>query len=271
MLVRALGPGDVGKTRDVSGKPWKKYCKVLVFSDELKERDAKNMNVKGLSSDFVDVIKSEDIRNDLIEIAKNEPTGVVSTLVNLGKLAKDVTNIPNMLFYSKLEKFLQGTGNIEYEKRIKFISKFVNGQEILFVGKLLYIIDKIDDENKSLILSNLLRSLCYENIDIGMFFRLSNIVNNTTLEDLAYLLKNQSTSGFTLDLNVDSLCKAGLMQKTSMGAVNTYEISFLGNLLLQNGLAYGDLPNILESQDVFFSKIPITINEAEVKSIAVFG
>lgn len=98
MLVRALGPGDVGKTRDVSGKPWKKYCKVLVFSDELKERDAKNMNVKGLSSDFVDVIKSEDIRNDLIEIAKNEPTGVVSTLVNLGKLAKDVTNIPNMLF-----------------------------------------------------------------------------------------------------------------------------------------------------------------------------
>ena len=34
------------------------------------------MNIKELLSDCVEVIKSADIRNDLIEIAKDEPTGV---------------------------------------------------------------------------------------------------------------------------------------------------------------------------------------------------
>ena len=195
----------------------------------------------------------------------------VTTLVNLGNLAKDVKNIPNMLFYSKLEKFLSGIGEIEYEKRIKFISKFVNGQEDIFAGKVLHIIDKIDDENKSLILANLFRCLCYENINLSMYFRLCNIVNNTILEDLAYLLSNEKTVLFTLNLNVDTLCKIGLIQKTSMGTVNNYEILGLGNLLLQCGLAYGDLPNILESQDAFFSNDSIPIEETAIKSIAIFG
>ena len=226
------------------------------------------MNINELSADFVNIIKSEDIKNDLIEIAKVEP--IISSLINLARLAKDTVNIPNMLFYSKLEKFLFGVCDIEFEKRINFMSKYINEKEDLFVEKIIFIIDKIDDKNKSLIIANLFRSLFYENIDLGLFFRLCDIVNDCMLEDLSYLLKNKDTDIHTLNLNIDSLCKVGLIQRTLMGTTNKYEISFLGYKLLENGLAYGDLPSILKSQEAYFSKEILQLKETEVKTIATF-
>ncbi len=52
------------------------------------------------------------------------------------------------------------------------------------------IIDKIDDNRKTEIHANLTRALMQEFLDINIFFRLVNVLNNTIYEDLIFLENN---------------------------------------------------------------------------------
>lgn len=229
-----------------------------------------NKNLLEKTSDtFLGIIKQPSIKDFLKSMLEKTPDLLSKNPISYFLIFKEVTNISisDCIFYSKLDKFFRGIEDIDYETRIKFISKHINGKESAFAKKVITNIDLIDDEDKAELIANLQRALFYEKIDTGLFFRLIFAVRDTAYEDLYYLLSNKDKSEFTLDLSVDFLCKSGLMYNYSIGDntwgalknSNKYMISELGRFLIDTSLNYGDTPQLLKNNITFFSEKPIGV------------
>lgn len=90
-------------------------------------------SINQINNDIITVLKSEVSFRDLIDgteiiggMAIGEP---LSALKFLSKCIEVGGNITNLLFYNKLQDFLNNVSEIPYEKRIKFITEHVNGKE----------------------------------------------------------------------------------------------------------------------------------------------
>ncbi|MBU4185631.1 MAG: hypothetical protein KKC23_05425 [Proteobacteria bacterium] len=114
-------------------------------------------------------------------IAKEIP--IIGTVIGFGKAAMGIKEI---LFLKKIIYFISELKNISATKRHEMIDKIDNsGKFRTKVGeKLLYIIDKCDDHEKSQITARLFSAFLSEIISYEEFLRASYIVDQVILEDL---------------------------------------------------------------------------------------
>ncbi len=139
----------------------------------LKDSDLQNVTI-ALTEVFADSLMEKGI-------AKEIP--IIGTVIGFGKAAMGIKEI---LFLKKIIYFISELKNISATKRHEMIDKIDNsGKFRTKVGeKLLYIIDKCDDHEKSQITARLFSAFLSEIISYEEFLRASYIVDQVILEDL---------------------------------------------------------------------------------------
>lgn len=143
----------------------------------LKDSDLQNITT-GLA---------EALLESLIEdgIAKDIP--IIGTIVGLGKVA---LGIKERLFLKKIIYFISELRNIPSSKRKQMVDNIdSSGEFSTRVGeKLLHIIDKCEDHEKSQIVARLFAAFIDQKLSYKEFLRSSSIVERTMLEDLSWFI-----------------------------------------------------------------------------------
>lgn len=202
---------------------------------------------------FSDSLVSETLKEELPVVAASSAGVIVDTVqsnpvsavTNLASILLSTRNIANMFLLKKLLRFLSGISDMTLDKRVRFSSKYIDGNENEFAEKLLIIIEKLDDLSKANILANLFRSLSDETIDINMFMRLSNALANTLIEDLLFLEKNDDKTRLEYNCHSDTLLNNGYYRRSralfpGSGDSKDFacEVTALGKKMVQCGLRY---------------------------------
>jgi hypothetical protein len=143
----------------------------------LKNSDLQNVTIS-LAEVFMDRLMKEGI-------AKEIP--IIGTIIGAGKAT---IGIKESLFLKKIIYFISELKNISATKRHKMISEIDNsGKFRSKVGeKLLYIIDKCDDHEKSQIIARLFSAFLLEIISYDEFLRASHIIDQVMNEDLKWFV-----------------------------------------------------------------------------------
>jgi len=122
--------------------------------------------------------------------------------------------ITESFFTRKLLRFLFEIKNIPLEEREKFIAKLESKNETRKAGeKLLIVLNRIDDTEKAAIIGRIFKKTILGKIDFNDFNRLSNIIDNTYIEDLKVLKNNEFLQYINDDIK-SNLYKTGLLNQT---------------------------------------------------------
>lgn len=196
-------------------------------------------------NDAIVLFKSDSISNSIDEIKTN----IISDSVNLLPMVysqtllsiiKTVTDIPSMIFWSKMERFLRGLNVLSFEERIKFYNKLSNDDFSVFMKRIVLMINEIDDEGKVIIFVNLTRALMLEQLELDRYFRLIHCVKNTLLEDLKYLNENVRMQELGMNINTISLSQSGLAYQSLIDGIGStkFKVSDLGVEVVLYGIKY---------------------------------
>jgi len=176
-------------------------------------------NLTQISESLVASIKDGELQNvsiDILEAISDTmfKDGLLKDIPILGTLfglTKASSNIKDKLFGKKLLYFLIQFKDIPKQERIKQINKIqADSNYRTKVGeKILFIIDKCEDSEKSELVGKLFKAFLEEKITYGEFLRCSNCIENVFLEDLLEFIKSPS---FKSDIKQSSsLLNAGIM------------------------------------------------------------
>ena len=143
----------------------------------LKNSDLQNITI-GLAEVFTDSLMKDGIAKDI---------PIIGTVIGLGKAS---IGIKEILFLKKIIYFISELKNISITKRYEMIDKIdTSGKFRTRVGeKLLYIIDKCEDHEKSQLIAILFSAFLSEKISYEEFLRASHIVDQVMLEDLKWFV-----------------------------------------------------------------------------------
>ena len=139
----------------------------------LKNSDLQNVTI-GLAKVFKDSLMEDGIAKDI---------PIIGTVIGLGKAS---IGIKEIMFLKKIIYFISELKNISITKRHEMIDKIdTSGEFKTRVGeKLLYIIDKCEDHEKSQLIAILFSAFLSEKISYEEFLRASHIVDQVMREDL---------------------------------------------------------------------------------------
>ncbi|MBU4316124.1 MAG: hypothetical protein KKF30_02485 [Proteobacteria bacterium] len=145
----------------------------------LKDSDLHNVTIS-LAEVFVDSLMEEGVAKDI---------PIIGTVIGLGKTA---IGIKESLFLKKIIYFISELRNISAAKRHEIIDKIdKSGKFRTKVGeKLLYIIDRCDDHEKSQIVARLFSAFLLETISYEEFLRASYIVDHLMNDDLKWFIQS---------------------------------------------------------------------------------
>lgn len=154
-----------------------------------------NSDLKDLSIDLAEVFADDLLKDGIL---KELP--IVKTIYGIYKTG---LSIKDKLLVNKLLYFLNEIKEIEIEKRIQLINE-IDRSDIYKtkVGeKLLFIIDRVDDYEKSQIVGKLFKALIFEIIDYDLFIRCSKIVENVLPEDLYGFVNSEIENYELIDIS----------------------------------------------------------------------
>ena len=139
----------------------------------LKNSDLQKITI-GLAEVFTDSLMKDGIAKDI---------PIIGTVIGLGKAS---IGIKEIMFLKKIIYFIAELKNISITKRHEMIDKIdTSGEFKTRVGeKLLYIIDKCEDHEKSQLIAILFSAFLSEKISYEEFLSASHIVDQVMLEDL---------------------------------------------------------------------------------------
>lgn len=145
----------------------------------LKDSDLQNVTIS-LAEVFADRLMTDGIAKDI---------PIIGTVIGLGKTA---LGIKEALFLKKVIYFISELKNISSARRHEMIDKIdKSGKFRTKVGeKLLYIIDKCDDHDKSQIIARLFSAFLLETINYDEFLRASHIVGQIVIDDLKWFVES---------------------------------------------------------------------------------
>jgi hypothetical protein len=217
----------------------------------------KSTNIENIEISFIDSITSEklaEIGSDTAELIFDSflDNGVLKDIPIFGtlyKLGKAGIGIRDRYFMKKVLKFLFEIKNVTLEDRQKFIDDLEKSTAQKAGETLLILIDRIDNIEKTSILSNLLRSKVQEKISIEKFLRLAITTEKAFIADLKKLHLYVDNDRYDEDTS-ESLTSLGLVYMSIIdgGDVamlesakdssdgNKYTISNLGREMLMYGL-----------------------------------
>ncbi|MDO8316598.1 MAG: hypothetical protein Q7T12_03650 [Flavobacterium sp.] len=147
------------------------------LTETLKESDLKDVGVD-IAETIIDSALQDGILKDI---------PFLGSLIGIGKTASKVKDV---LFLKKVLYFINEIKNIPPEEREKVISEIDNSEKYrLKIGeKLLYILDKADDHEKTLLVGKLFSAFLKQEIDYDIFLRGSSIIDKSIIEDLNWFI-----------------------------------------------------------------------------------
>lgn len=164
----------------------------------------------------------------------------IAGLKNIDDVKNLVFHFPTIIFWSKMKSFFQGTF-ANYEEQVKLAAKFSGDDRKYteFVKKLIYTIDKIDDDEKVDYFANLTRSFLLSDLQPELFFKLSKFIVMCTPKELEYLEETAELEILPNSAMVFALCQYGLLVKRGMLS-DEYVLSDFAKALKQNCLNFND-------------------------------
>ena len=210
-------------------------------------------SLKAFINDFVYLFKSNSISESIAEIKKSAIEDTASLLHPYGKtivmIVKTVHDIPMLLFWSKIERFLRGIDSLSCDERQRIIERFADDGNEEYVKRLICLIDDMDVDDKIDFIANLTKALAEGFIDTDMYFRLIHSIKNTLYEDLLYLKQNVRNNEIPRNINIVSLEQTGLAYQSVIGGEGVYEVSDLGTKVVYYGVEYD---NMDQNEDLHF-------------------
>jgi hypothetical protein len=152
-------------------------------------------DLKDLSIDIAEVFTDDLLKDGIL---KELP--IIKTIYSIYKTG---LSIKDKLFVNKLLYFLNEIKEIEIEKRIQIVNEIDNSEiyKTKVGEKLLFIIDRVDDYEKSQIVGRLFKALLTEIIDYDLFIRCSKITENVLPEDLYYFVNSKIENYKLVDIS----------------------------------------------------------------------
>lgn len=149
------------------------------FSETLKDSDLQSVTVD-LAEIFIDAFQEDGIIKDI---------PIIGTLIGLGKTGM---RIRDRLFLKKIIYFLSELKEISSKEREAIITKIDSSKSYKTkVGeKLIYIIDKCDDHEKSQLIGKLFKAFLEEKIDYDSFLRCSLVIQRAMIDDLEWFVEH---------------------------------------------------------------------------------
>lgn len=177
-------------------------------------------DLENLSLALIETIKDSNIKEAFAEVSEASvdfflDDGMLKEIPIIGtiyKLCNATLSIQDRLFTKKLVTFFQNFKNIPIEERRQVIKKIEGDVKYKTkVGeKLLYIIDKSEDSEKSAIIGKLFRALLESKIDYDDFLKACKCVELIHLNDLKrFVSENWANLDFE---EAGDLVGAGLMK-----------------------------------------------------------
>lgn len=155
--------------------------------------------MKEKNKSLTEVIKSNDIENISANLSETlldsflndgvlKDIPLISTIIGLSKTG---FKINDALFAKKIIYFINEIEHISNDKVNEMINEIDDSDSFkIKVGeKLLYIIDKSDDHEKSKIIGKLFKAFLEKTIDYDLFLRCSKVVERVMIDDLEYFLE----------------------------------------------------------------------------------
>ena len=194
-------------------------------------------------------LKSMMSDEDLKEYTGDAFWNLISCVISADPIAgiksmEDVKNLvfhfPTIIFWSKMKSFFQGTFS-NYEEQVKLAAKFSgdDSKYTEFVKKLIYTIDKIDDDEKVDYFANLTRSFLLSDLRPDMFSKLSKLIIMCTPQELEYLKGINASDSFKNSPMVFALCQYGLFVKNDMMS-ELYILTDFARVLKENSLNFNE-------------------------------
>ena len=153
-----------------------------------------DMNMDKLSESLSKTIFSEKNKELTIDISEAEidkfleegvlkDMPIIRTIVGIYKTG---ANIRAWFMIKKIKKFLSSLSSISDEEKQSFLVKFDSNESYKnkIMERLLILIDRLDDEEKSKIVGSLFRAAIQDKISITEFQKLCNVIDNIYIDEL---------------------------------------------------------------------------------------
>lgn len=149
--------------------------------------------IKSAAQELLDIQSIKECQDDLLERIIEQLTakldictgfpivGLFTTLHKVGQSFFDYKMCMRLL------KFYEGCKDMDVDKKIEFWEKNVNGKESEVGYKILQLLDRLDDDEKALLVGKLYEYCTDKGYDIKSHFRICKIVEKCFYEDLQYL------------------------------------------------------------------------------------
>ncbi|NMF04583.1 hypothetical protein ACUH7Y_09690 [Clostridium beijerinckii] len=181
-------------------------------------------------------IKSDNLAKKIEEDFIGLILNIIEECSSSYKITKEISNfvfqIPNQIYFNKMKKLLQGSYcKIDTKQRVKFAEKFSDDGYDKYVRRQLELIDSMNDENKIQYIANLTRACVLGFIDVNVYFKLSYIINQATVEELIYLGENinnaiKNNNAYIFAFQQIGLVKEGLIAGASQNTSKYFYTEF---------------------------------------------
>lgn len=204
-----------------------------------------------------DVLSSDDIKSiKRIDVLNETYDGIVGAINFIpivgGGIAAGITQIRNSRasflevdFYRKFLALIYGIQDL-MPKDIKAFLNEVSSKANDYSGNVITnMINRIDNTNKAIVLSNLVRARIEGRISIDDFFRLSSMLERIPYIDLKELNKYEEPY-YDASGDTELLYASGALKLASLDANDgdKFALSHLGALLLEVGMNYGPVKRL---------------------------
>ena len=165
----------------------------LFFFMSGEEKKMDYSKIKSAAQELLDIQSIKECQDDLLERIIEQLTakldictgfpivGLFTTLHKVGQSFFDYKMCMRLL------KFYEGCKDMDVDKKIEFWEKNVNGKESEVGYKILQLLDRLDADEKALLVGKLYEYCANKGYDISSYFRICKIVENCFYEDLQYL------------------------------------------------------------------------------------
>lgn len=153
---------------------------------------------------------------------------VVNSIVGVLKLSKTISDT---IFLKKMYNFIINLQDIDIEERRKFIERYENDEKN-FSEKLICVIDKLDDVDKSKYLASIFKSYGRGKIDYHQFRRYCRALNVLNVDEMTYFRDHIDTKELPTIYGV-SLLNAGLGRVINANNLTDYIISNDGKKFIE--------------------------------------
>ena len=224
-----------------------------------------------VSQSDMSIIK-DDFLNFIIENVKD----IFKPLSIACDVKEFIFTIPNQIFFNKMKRFLsESYCELDLHIRVRFAQKFSEDDYTNYVKRQIELINSINDENKIDYLANLTRACILGFIDTNVYFKLSNIINQTTIEELKYLSKYIDKEIEDNNAYIYSLQQIGLVKQDIISGfgenIQKYSYTEFGKAIDKFAIKLNkadskykyDSNDMLTLENMIFSETSIQIDEID--------